>query len=435
MDNPVFWNIFEQCINILDNLLLLIFPTILLGSKTNKTIHIVVFIIIFILLTATVNSYNILKSFQNVVAISLVFIYSIFVLKGDNFKKISISIITVFLLGIATVPLIFVISVLFNVTTDIMFEFSKVRFISILFSRIVILLAMIAMYYFAKIKGNLTPIQWLFMGVLFIVCDIINSLVLYYTEFKSIPLEEQYIFLGISSCVFFIAIIGFITFSRISNENQIKIENEILKKEKLYQQRNIKTIRVSNEEISHLKHDFKNYLLIIKKYILNNENDKAIDECEKLTGKFDCIETLIDCDPSIIALIINEKIQVSKRAGIDIKCNINQIISVYDNTDFIIVFTNLIDNAIEHCLTLDKEKRKINIEIYNKMGFVVLKIENALSKITDTEQINFETTKTNKTNHGIGHKSVQKILTDGGGDIKYSIKNHLFIAEALFMKK
>ncbi len=368
-------------------------------------------------------------------AISLVFIYSIFVLKGDNFKKISISIITVFLLGIATVPLIFVISVLFNVTTDIMFEFSKVRFISILFSRIVILLAMIAMYYFAKIKGNLTPIQWLFMGVLFIVCDIINSLVLYYTEFKSIPLEEQYIFLGISSCVFFIAIIGFITFSRISNENQIKIENEILKKEKLYQQRNIKTIRVSNEEISHLKHDFKNYLLIIKKYILNNENDKAIDECEKLTGKFDCIETLIDCDPSIIALIINEKIQVSKRAGIDIKCNINQIISVYDNTDFIIVFTNLIDNAIEHCLTLDKEKRKINIEIYNKMGFVVLKIENALSKITDTEQINFETTKTNKTNHGIGHKSVQKILTDGGGDIKYSIKNHLFIAEALFMKK
>lgn len=319
-----------------------------------------------------------------------------------------------------------------NVETDVVFTQSVERFETIIISRIIVILVMILMYKFTKKKGNLNTTQWIVMSILFIISDIANGLIISYTNINSLQADEQYIFLGISSCICLVVLIGFITFAKLSKENDIKLENQILTREKVYQERNIETIRISNEEISHLKHDFKNYLLIIKKYIINNEYDKAIEECNKITGKFDNVETFIDCKPAIISLIINEKVHEAKSKGIDVKCKIISEINLKENTDFIIVFVNLIDNAIEHCLLMDTEKRKILIDICQKMGFVVLRIENSLN--FNEELLSFETTKLDK-GHGIGHKSVKKIIQNNGGDIKYSLENQKFVVDAFFKKK
>lgn len=422
--------LFEQSINLFDNILILLFPTLILEIK-NKYKQIPIFIICLLVLMVTINSYYILGVLQNIIAILVVYIYSLLALKGKELKKIAICTISVFSLGITTVPLIFLMSLAFGIETDVVFQNSTERLTIILLSRVLIFVVMFTMFYFTKKKGNLNQIQWLIMSFLFLISDFCNSLVLSYTSLVSIPVEHQHIFLGISSGVFFIAIIGFIVFSRISNENAIKTENEILLKERAYQERNIETIRLSNEEISHLKHDFKNYILIIEKFIEDNDCQNALEECKKITGKFDNIITLANCNPKIIALIINEKIHECKALNIDIKCKIIQDITVLDDTDFIIVFTNLIDNAIEHCSILKENERKIVLEIYEKMGYIVLKIENKVAKTVE----DFKTTKKDKQNHGIGHKSIQKILKNADGDIKYSMKDDFFVAEALFKKK
>lgn len=416
--------LFERSINAFNSILMLLCSTAILGRK-NKHLQILFFLGAFTLLMTTINSYYILDVWENMIAITVTYIYSLLTLKGGKLIKLSIATVLIATFNITTIPKIFIVRVFMDR------NIVNLNALAVIVSRIDIVIVLYAMYYFTKKDGKLSQIQWSFLALLFTAFNFCITILWTYANTLNMSLEQIMIFIGVTNCIFFIAMVEFIVFSRISNENAIKTQNTILIKEKMYQKRNMETIRLSNEEISHLKHDFKNYILIIEKYIQNNDLNSALIECRKTTGKFDQIATIVECNPEIIALIINEKIQECKALNIDIKCKITRDIPVLDSTDFIIVFTNLMDNAIEHC-SLQNEGR-IKLEISETMGYIILKIENSLVD-SMVDVLKLQTTKKDKKNHGIGHKSIKKILKNANGDIKYSIKDNLFVAEAVFLK-
>lgn len=426
---------FEYGIHLFDLFLILLFPTAILEGRS-KFRQLLGFMIAFGMLIVMIKANYMLDFVQNIMAIIIVYIYTLVVFNGGIWKKLAISTVSISLFSITTVHVILIASILFGIETNLVFSYSMGVLV---ISRLYILMVMFLLFYFTKKEGNLNQVQWLFMALLFFALSFCNSLLLVYINEVSVPIEHRYSFVGISNCIFFIAIVEFIVFARISKENEIKTQNTILVKEKLYQKRNMETIRLSNEEISHLKHDFKSYILIIEKYIQNQDYENAIMECRKTTGKIDNVVTLVECNPKIIGLIINEKIHECKALNIDIKSTMIQDILVLDETDFILVFTNLMDNAIEHSSLLNKNQKKINLEIREKMGYIILKIENVIDQSVMEETkfniLKFNTTKKDKKNHGIGHKSIETILKNGEGEIKYSIRDDLFIAEALFKKK
>lgn len=88
-----FWLIFEQFINVFENILLLLFNTATLGLSVNKRKWTSLFVIALFFLILFANSYDILNIFQNIIAIFTLSLFSIVVLNGKIFKKVAISII------------------------------------------------------------------------------------------------------------------------------------------------------------------------------------------------------------------------------------------------------------------------------------------------------------------------------------------------------
>lgn len=330
--------LFERSINAFNSILMLLCSTAILGRK-NKHLQILFFLGAFTLLMTTINSYDILDVWENMIAITVTYIYSLLTLKGGKLIKLSIATVLIATFNITTIPKIFIVRVFMDR------NIVNLNALAVIVSRIDIVIVLYAMYYFTKKDGKLSQIQWSFLALLFTAFNFCITILWTYANTLNMSLEQIMIFIGVTNCIFFIAI--------------------------------------------------------------------------------------VECNPEIIALIINEKIQECKALNIDIKCKITRDIPVLDSTDFIIVFTNLMDNAIEHC-SLQNEGR-IKLEISETMGYIILKIENSLVD-SMVDVLKLQTTKKDKKNHGIGHKSIKKILKNANGDIKYSIKDNLFVAEAVFLK-
>lgn len=432
--NEQFWTIFYFSVNCLECLVFLMFPTFIMKSRINKLLHIAYFTIAFFIMMLVEYAYDILGASQTLVLIAITALYSIISLKGTVIKKISISIISVFINGIVFVPIIFALSMVFGIYTDEIFGSNIYNITVVIVVHIVAWMVLFLLSFFIKEKGNLNITQWISISVLFISAEIANSLLIKYTDYISISPGEQYVFLGVSICIFVIAMVGFVTISKFSKENNLKIENELLKKEKQLNERNLETIKRGNEEISSIKHDFKSYIFTINSYIRNGDYEKAKEECHKITGDLDKVETFVTSTSPMISLILNEKIKECRQKNIDIKCKSISNLNIAEK-EFVLVFTNLINNAIEASIKEDINARYVGIEIYEKMGFVILKIENHIKVSVLQNNAKLNTTKLDGKNHGIGHKNVKKILKEIGGEIKYRENNNNFIAEAIFPKK
>lgn len=422
---------FDLGVKIFECMIFLLFPTFLMERKVGKSFFSIMIIVAFIALFTVQSVYQYLDLTQNYIAILVIFIFSLISLEGTVSKKISISISTILLVIIVETPSIFITSLVFGLDTNILSENNTYYIFFVILSHFLLICVYVTISDFFKEAENLNNLQWIIISTIFLCADIADSFIINYTSDVSIPLINQYNFLGISICILFMVVFGFMTIANFSNANKIKIENEILRKERLLAEKNIETIRRSNSEIKEIKHDFKSYIFAINSFIKKGEYQKAICECNKVTGNLDMIETIIDCNNITINLVINEKIKECLEKSINLSCSVTEKIDI-DEMSFVLVFNNLINNAIEYTQSQENPYREIKISIYQKMSFIVLKVENPIQNSILNSNPNLRTTKENQDEHGIGHKNIFKILNQIDGDIKYYEKDDFFIAEALF---
>ncbi len=95
--------------------------------------------------------------------------------------------------------------------------------------------------------------------------------------------------------------------------------------------------------------------------------------------------------------------------------------------DLISILGNLLDNAIE-ATSQCENNRRIKVRIYMAQGghICVTKITNPFCGILSKQGEDFLTTKADKTMHGIGLKSVKKIVKKYGGILDIQTENQYF---------
>lgn len=274
---------------------------------------------------------------------------------------------------------------------------------------------------------------------------LIHSIVMVISIFVAISLREYllkgqiatnvciYIMLGIMVANFTLYI--FINFmSEISQKNlDIEMKNLTIQQ----QQKDIEKIINGYYETLKIHHDMDKYISFAITLIDEQEYTKLKEYLTSFHKDYvGNSKIFIMTENKMFNAIVNKKLSEAENKGIKIRCNIYDNLNDFNginDLDLCIIFSNLLDNAIEA-----EEKvpnPEIKLTIFSKAGYICFKLENFV--MYDISKINPElkSTKNNKEVHGIGLKSVNELIDKYDGIFHVGSNDGWVSAEVMLLRR
>lgn len=206
-------------------------------------------------------------------------------------------------------------------------------------------------------------------------------------------------------------------------------EDEMYRKEMHYKEVYYSEIDKRNEYVHNLKHDMKNKLIELH-YLLEKGDIQGLSEqltiyCDEL----DKIDENRYSDNPIVDSVLRIKLGVAKAEGVKVDTSIRIPKQMQlEHGDIGVLYGNLLDNAIEACRKVVKEKRFIKIENKFIEGKMLLVVENSKTEERNERLI---TTKKDNYSHGRGIHSIRKVVEKYNGTITFTDKGEVFEVSAI----
>lgn len=198
-------------------------------------------------------------------------------------------------------------------------------------------------------------------------------------------------------------------------------------------------IRQSEEKIKALRHDMKHHMNEIK-LLANRHHVVEIQEY------IDCMETYIRNPNEIVSSgnmeidsVLNYMLQKAREKLDTVIVKVMLPEKMKHTFEINVLIGNLLENAIEAATRTEQKYLKVNISL--KKGVLKIRIENSflpgeLQNRKRGESKVFLTTKREKEQHGIGLKSVEKIVEAYNGTMEVVLQDDIFCVNViLYMSK
>ena len=173
-------------------------------------------------------------------------------------------------------------------------------------------------------------------------------------------------------------------------------------------------IRLLHSRVRKLKHDMRNHILVIASYLNGGEYPEARAYTSEILDRLSAVQSYVETGNSLLNHILNEKLEVARKNGIDVKAEIGQVsFARLQSIDFSAIFNNLLDNAIEACKK--EQTGEIVVKVYRKKGYDALSVRNRITESVLEGNPELVTTKQEKAIHGLGVSQVKEIVDKNGG--------------------
>ena len=180
----------------------------------------------------------------------------------------------------------------------------------------------------------------------------------------------------------------------------------------------------NNKDLKIFTHDIKNHL----EQISNLTDDENINRyISELYGTVNRYGNVAMSGNKTLDVIISKYKSLCENKGISISFNVKTSnLSNINSTDLSTILNNVLDNAVE---AAEKSKdANIAVDIFSKVAFDVVKIQNRCDDPPQTLGKKLITSKKEKSLHGLGIESVTRTLKkyDGMLDWSYDDQNKIF---------
>lgn len=243
-------------------------------------------------------------------------------------------------------------------------------------------------------------------------------------------------FLGmVVSLICFSFLVILIWLAKSTRKNGIYIQEKKLMS--LYmedQEKYIRLILDKDENMRKFRHDMSAHMIALQKHIEIGQYDKALEYLKKHNEKF--ILGQVEQYTGIVSIdaVISDRKKYMDEKGIEFLWEgrlYEEITDRIDVYDLCTLFINIINNGIEACERLSRNK-KLQMTVKMNIGKIYIKESNPIcSEIKFDNKGNPVSTKTDKINHGIGSKNIREIVEKYNGIIDYSVSNGTFIIEII----
>ncbi len=182
-------------------------------------------------------------------------------------------------------------------------------------------------------------------------------------------------------------------------------------------------------------HDIKNHFQSISDIAASGDCRKVCSYINALSENFGVNTNIKYSENKMFNAIINRYVNACKSKGIRIEieacCSNLEFIA---ESDIVALFDNLLDNAIEATEKSDKKEISLSIYIRNQ-NFVVISVINSCDSKPKIKNGKLLTNKKNKSSHGIGTQSINRVVENYNGNYTWSYdeSKKRFEAKVVFM--
>ena len=229
---------------------------------------------------------------------------------------------------------------------------------------------------------------------------------------------------------FFVFIIYNRTIRKTQEVAELKIENQKYEAEKM----SFDLVKTANDEMRRISHDYKNQLTQIS----NMDDVEEIHYyIEPLLTEVGTVSKMGISKNPTLDLIISKYIMICNNKGIafsvDVKSSNLSYIQDYELTS---LMCNLLDNAVEAAEKSTEKKISLRIVAKNKLQDILI-ISNSCDEAPKQKSGKLLTSKPDKQFHGIGSKSIMRVVKKYNGvyDWEYGEENKIFETTIIFPKQ
>lgn len=237
---------------------------------------------------------------------------------------------------------------------------------------------------------------------------------------------------GILFVIVFLLMGGMFTFIFVYDflhEKKIQYYREISEdyKEQFTQEYSyFKEYKEMQSGIEKFRHDWKNHMLLLQEMLNQGEYEKAKRYFTELSERTVQNKQEFFTGNEILDMILAAKTDELKKNRIKLTCAEKlEPFNYMENVDCCILFSNLINSAIESNLKLRTE-RYITIEAHKKEQILYVKISNPMEDMKEVIETRFQTTKQDVEKQGIEIRNIYGIFH------KYHIEYYIIISEREF---
>ncbi len=409
--------------NILDTILILYYLVIALSKKDidlKKTAVLVTLLVIFnTIINTGFGSVNFI-GFLIILTVSTI-VYS-YILNEPIANLIIHSLSAAILMGVIEMVSITFICLVFNVIPSTLLEVNIYRILAIVLAKTILfltikyLLRKIKIPRFINFRFNISVVL-IFLFNLFMLFMAYNV----YKYLKNQTIVEYLNFIGLAlGTIFYNWLIYKITKESIyRNQQEIiwKMKEEEFYKKNFY----INNMKDILQTIRAQRHELNNYLSILYGLICLEDFDKVKEYISKINDRLSGMNSIIETNNPIITAIISIQKNKAFNEGIEMDLDIDELPEElpFDSLDLSIIIGNLLNNAMEACLSLGKDRvRKIQFYMWIEKEKLTIHIKNTksnLRKLDVKEILGRFTTKEDKEKHGFGLSNVDFIVNQYNG--------------------
>ena len=259
--------------------------------------------------------------------------------------------------------------------------------------------------------------RWIFVAILFF------EMTGYYKSFG-----ESYVWYNILYIISTICVVLCVLFFIFKIFSLTYQQNEILRQfdeQKHFSEKML----VGDENLRRFKHDYRNHMIVINALLENGSTDRAREYINAMNADINNIINKISTGNLIADAIINNKSVVAAQTGNKISFTGQFPAKGISDEDICIIFSNLLDNAIEATEKFDRESI-ISVEAGVRNSNFILGISNpVIENVKIGKNNTIKTTKKNHTEHGIGTKNIMKAVKKYNGDIVMDCQNNVFTVD------
>lgn len=417
--HTIFWNIVEAANVAVEMLIILLyFSKLFAPSYESKRIYIVGYLAAALILYLT----GVFTSDSTVlisVTFALLLLISIILYEGTIIRKAFLSLLFIVIVFISEILFIGIMTALnIGIPSEIV-EQGVNRIIGMIGTKIIYfwIVVFVCRLINKKLK-DVPPKQWIMIFLMPVVSTIILYIIFY--DLLSVSVNGGMV---IYCCavlgLLYINFAVFDFFETYLKQLRISVLEQVIERETT----NYKQIENAYNDMRTLKHDISNQLDVITDLISRNDKKSAEAVIKSISLQLENVNAVCYTGEPIIDSVINIKLKYTHELGINITKRIKIAAFDLDKIELCRAIGNVLDNAIEGCQRSGLSEQHIYISIQQIDDKIVVEITNTA---TDVDLNNLQTSKKNRSAHGIGLSSIQNSVDKLNGYMKCDFKNNIF---------